>query len=236
MIRLAEQIETLSPLCADSPFGCQILSAAEAYGLGQPFAQFWTDESAVYGKLDGVMRVAGEIPDAEEARGFIRAVGARRVICSAENAGRLGVLVDTRGAVLQKTLTEEAEEAGDEVSLRELYAVLRENGMVGAFEPFYLDLSHRVRHGTARCAALFEAGEMIATAVAILGGEAALITAIAVKPAYQRRGFGKKVVRRMEAQLGARRVYALRAEHENERFYASLGYAPCGAWCAGILI
>ncbi len=48
MIRLAETIDALRPLCG-SAFGCQILSSALAYGLSRPFAQFWTDGAAAYG-------------------------------------------------------------------------------------------------------------------------------------------------------------------------------------------
>lgn len=234
MIRLAEQMEPLLTLCADSPFGCQILSCAQAYGMERPFAQFWTDGGAAYGKLDGVMRIAGDIADAGEARGFLRAVGAGSVFCGGENAARLGLSVQEQGAVLKKVLSGETS-APETVSIQALYAVLKETGMASDFEPFYLDLSHRLRHGTARCAALYDTGKMIATASAVLGGEAALITAVAVLPGFQRRGFGKAVMRKIEAQLGARTAYVLRAAHENERFYASLGYTPCGTWCAGIL-
>ena len=236
MIRFAESIEAIAPRCEASPFGCQILSAANAYGFTRPFAQFWTDAGAAYGLLDGVMRISGRVEDAEEARAFLKAVGAQRVVCDGENAERLGLLPDERGVILKKTLCGERAAPRGEVSLRALYEVLRENGMVGAFEPFYLDLSHRVRHGTVRCAALYDgAGDMTAAAVAALGEEAALITAVAVRPALHRRGLGRTLMREMEAQLGACTAYVLRAEQENEAFYASLGYAPCGVWYSGIL-
>ena len=235
MIRFAESVEALAPHCASSPFGCQILSAANAYGFKRPFAQFWADGGAAYGMLDGVMRIAGCMEDVEEARSFLRAVGATSVVCDLANADRLGLQLEARGAVLQKTLCGEKTAAAGDVSLRKLYAVLAENGMAGAFEPFYLDLSHRVRHGTARCAALYEAGEMAAVAAAMFGGDAALITAVAVRPTLHRRGLGKRVMAEMEARLGACTAYVLRAEHENERFYASLGYTPCGAWCSGTI-
>ncbi len=235
MIRFAESIEAIAPRCEASPFGCQILSAANAYGFARPFAQFWTDAGAAYGLLDGVMRISGRVEDAEEARAFLKAVGAQRVVCDGENAERLGLLPDAHGVILHKALHGEKAAPGGEVSLRALYAVLRENEMVGAFEPFYLDLSHRIRHGTVRCAALYEANEMTAVAVAALGGEAALITAVAVRPALHRRGLGRRIISKIEAQLGACTAYVLRAEQENEAFYASLGYVPCGVWRSGIL-
>ena len=234
MIRMAESAEALCALCVGSPFGCQILSAAEAYGLDRPFAQFWMDATAAYGKMDGVMRIAGTAEDGEEARAFLSAIGAEEVLCSAENAEKLGLTVTQRGAVLVKERAESSPRPSEAVSLREMYTVLHACKMVDEFEPFYLDLSHRVRHGTARCTALYDGETMAATAAAVLGKGEDLITAVAVLPQYRGQGLGRAVVGQMERQLSGR-LWVLRAENENERFYASLGYTPCGVWCAGKL-
>ena len=202
MIRLAETIDALRPLCG-SAFGCQILSSALAYGLSRPFAQFWTD-------------------------------GAAQVVCSAENGARLGLRAAARGAVLEKDLAG-APAPAEPAPVRAVYEVLAANGMAGDFEPFYLDLSHRLRHGAARASVLYAGGEAVAAAAAALAGESALVTAVAVLPAEQGKGYGGAVLRAVEAQLGGCRAYLLRAEHENERFYALRGYMQSGAWCAGVL-
>ena len=88
MIRFAESIEAIAPRCEASPFGCQVLSAANAYGFARPFAQFWTDAGAAYGLLDGVMRISGRVEDAEEARAFLKAVGAKIAVISTSTAER----------------------------------------------------------------------------------------------------------------------------------------------------
>ena len=152
MIRLAETIDALRPLCG-SAFGCQILSSALAYGLSRPFAQFWTDGAAAYGMLDGVMRIAGAVEDPEEARSFLGAVGAAQVVCSAENGARLGLRAAARGAVLEKDLAG-APAPAEPAPVRAVYEGLAANGMAGDFEPFYLDISHRLRHGAARASVL----------------------------------------------------------------------------------
>jgi len=265
VIRLAEDLAALRLLCADSPFGCQILSAANAYGLDKPFAQFWTDETAAYGKLDGVMRICGTITDPEEAAAFLRAVGAESVVCTPENAAALRLIVLEQGVVLYKDLPPATEAGHTEVPLRQVYDVLKSCDMVGDFEPFYLDLSHRTRHNTAIVgsipknatgAPIFSCGEacahtrpcghserhvaevalsqtlpIAAAAIGLFGENCALISAVAVRPEFQRQGLGTKVLRDMENHLSGR-VYLLRAEDKNERFYASMGYKPCGAWCA----
>lgn len=221
--------------CVSSPFGCQIRSKAQAYGFHQLFAQFWTDGEAAYGKTDGSVCIAGEITDADEARAFLSAVGTNEVVCSAENAEKLGLNITESGAILQKALRNETVHPAEEISPREIYAVLKANGMVGEFEPFYLDLSHRMRHGTVRCAGVSADGKTVAVAAAVLGESASLISAVAVLPKFHRRGLGTAVVRKMERMLPSGTVYILREESKNEAFYDALGYKPCGAWAQGKL-
>ncbi|MBO5253941.1 MAG: GNAT family N-acetyltransferase [Clostridia bacterium] len=234
MICLSETLDEIKILCENSPFGCPIISAAEAYGLEQPFARFWTDGSAAYSMLDGVMRISGKITDAEEVSAFLYAVGAEQVVCDLETAEVLGLHITDRGAVLYKDLPTSCAVPREEVSVRQVYDVLHECDMVGEFEPFYLDVSHRTRHKTALCTAMYSESEMTAAAVSVFGANCTLITAVGVRSAYRRRGLGSAVVRKTEEYLSGR-VYLFRAENENERFYASLGYTPCGTWCAGTL-
>lgn len=106
--------------CVSSPFGCQIRSKAQAYGFHQSFAQFWTDGEAAYGKTDGSVCIAGEITDADEARAFLSAVGTNEVVCSAENAEKLGLNITESGAILQKVLRNEAVHPAEEI-LRERF-------------------------------------------------------------------------------------------------------------------
>lgn len=234
MIRLAESLDTLKALCKDSSFGCQIFSAAEAYGFEQHFAQFWTDEHAAYSKLDGVMRICGTVTDPEEAAAFIHAVGAEQVVCDLKTAEDLDLYIADRGVVLFKDIEEKENTLTEEVPLRAVYGVLHACDLVGAFEPFYLDVSHRVRHQTAFCTALYNENEMTAASVTVFGVDCALITAVAVLPKFRRQGLGTAVMRKTESRLSGR-AYLLRAENENEQFYASLGYETCGVWCAGTL-
>lgn len=234
MIRLAESLDTLKSLCEDSPFGCQIFSAAEAYGLEWPFAQFWTDEYAAYSKLDGIMRICGSITDPEEACAFIHAVGAEQIVCDLQTAKVLGLCITEQGMILFKDLAEKADSLTEEISVPSVYDVLHTCDLVGAFEPFYLDVSYRVRHNTAFCAALYNETEMTAASVTVFGTDCTLITAVGVRPEFRRQGLGKAIMKETENRISGR-AYLLRAENENEQFYASLGYKPCGMWCVGTL-
>ena len=53
MIKKIESPESFSA-SAETPFGCRLCAAEAAYGLSEPFAQFWVQEDggSVLGKLD----------------------------------------------------------------------------------------------------------------------------------------------------------------------------------------
>lgn len=151
MIRLAEKLEVLSAPCGSSPFGCQIRSKAQAYGFHQSFAQFWTDGEAAYGKTDGSVCIAGEITDADEARAFLSAVGTNEIVCSAENAEKLGLNITESGAILQKVLRNETVHPAEEISPRDLCCAesKRHGGGVRAVLPRFIP-PHAAWHGALR--------------------------------------------------------------------------------------
>ena len=201
--------------CGSSPFGCQIRSKAQAYGFHQSFAQFWTDGEAAYGKTDGSVCIAGEITDADEARAFLSAVGTNEVVCSAENAEKLGLNITESGAILQKVLRNGTVQPAEEIS-PEVCAVLKSKtawwGSSSRFASIYPPHAAR-RRSTAR---VFSAnGKTVAVAAAVLGESASLISAVAVLPKSRRRGLGTAVVRKIErnaAQSGT--VHILREEQQ----------------------
>ena len=61
--------------------------------------------------------------------------------------------------------------------------------MADEFEPFYLDLSHKLRHEAALAATEYRNGELLAARlVSSIGGHAAICHSVAVKEAYRRQG------------------------------------------------
>ena len=142
MIRLAENLEVLSAPYVSSPFGCQIRSKAQAYGFDKPFAQFWTDGEAAYGKTDGSVCIAGEITDAYEARAFLSAVGTNEVVCSAENAEKLGLNITESGAILQKVLRNETVHPVEEISPREIYVKIWNDLPLGSENTVAVHIRH----------------------------------------------------------------------------------------------
>ena len=170
--------------------------------------------------------------DFDELAAFLPAAGARTVLCSAEAAQALPFPRRATGEIMalreRAAPVEDAELLWDP-SPRLLYPLLCASQTASflppPFEPFYLDLSHRTRHGAARSAAI-RAGDSLA-ACAICSAkteEAAVLSAVAVRPDVRRRGFGARVVLALAASLPVDTIYIVRASGENEAFYRTLGF------------
>lgn len=156
MIRLVQgegEKRRLLALCEKTPFGCKIASIANSYGFDKSFANFWlnTEEDVVYCLVDGAMLLSGTVLQGDASREFLHVVGAREVLCAVRNAEAMNLTPTQVGDVLKHT-----QEPGDlpkelppSVNIREIYTLLEKAGMIGEFEPFYLDLSHKLRHNEA---------------------------------------------------------------------------------------
>lgn len=239
MIRKIELPERFS-VPEDTPFGCRVRAAEEAYGLSEPFAQFWEQEGgSVLGKLDDALVFEDVRPDYSEWKEFIRILGAKTLLCSEETAEKLGLSPSSRGEILFRE-SREAEAPPPEAVLnpgvREIYALLSacrtESFVPPEFEPFYMDLSHRIRHGAGLSAGVKGSdGALAACAVCAAKTDcSAVVSAVAVAPGERHRGLGRTVVDALASQLPQRRIYIFRRDGENEEFYRALGFEPCGRW------
>lgn len=236
---MISRIEALSALpVPEDPFTLRIVSAAEAYGLSTSFLDVWQGNGCLFSRMDGVLTIAGK-PDPneiEETALFAASCGAGQIFCAPNTARALGLPLAETGPVLYRDQSDgEAPLWEEPPSPRGLYEILSacegEEFPVPEFEPFYLDTSHRLRHGTAKAVVLSENGQPAACALALAVTEnAALLTAVAVLPAFRRKGLGQKAVESLCQKLPGRRVFLFRSERENREFYESLGFSPWGEW------
>lgn len=225
----------------DSPFGCKILSAAAAYGLTEPFEQFWAqDGGTVLAKIDSeAILVEGEQTDMEELLAFLRTLDIKKLSCTEETAKHLGLPISSRGEIMvlhpqnidQRALADVVTNPGP----REIYSLLEQaqsdTFKVPEFEPFYMDLSFRTRHGAALTAGVRQGGRLAACALCTAMTEhAAVISAVACVPGLRLRGYGRTAVSALVSKLQRDNMYIFRAEGENEAFYRKLGFSSCGAW------
>lgn len=234
MIRFVDNgalAEEFTRLCKGTAFGCKLEGLSLAYGFSRPFAQFWTDGSATYGQLDGTLSLAGVPANLEEAASFIAMLSPKVVFGPSHTLKSLGLPPTQTGVVLMKSTPLSKPIPQPEVDLHEIYRLLADAGMAGPWEPFYLDLSHRLRHKTACAAVKYADGRPAGCAVAnAITPEAVLLSALAVEEGFRRQGIGTQLVAELEALVPGRTLYALRAEGENETFYQGLGFHNVDAW------
>ncbi|XOQ43540.1 MAG: N-acetyltransferase domain-containing protein [Clostridium sp.] len=239
---MIQLIESQNDIIAseDNPFGCKILSIAQAYGVGEPFAQFWVQDGvSSLAKLDDAV-ILDALPncDGNELAEFLQMLDVKTVSCSEETAVRLQFPVDSCGEIMMLRGTVDNKKNFDVVQnpgLREIYALLcavrSETFIPPEFEPFYMDMSYRTRHGAAMSVGIRYEGELAACAMcSSMTEHAAVISAVAVLPQYRRKGMGRFAVAALTSLLNREVVYVMRADGENEEFYRSLGFVPHGRW------
>lgn len=243
MIQIAESQEEQQSLllaCRKSAFGCKIASIATAYGFDKKFSCFWMEghASAAYCLVDDVMILAGMPKNAEETKSFLHMVGAREIMCALRNAELLELPAKLEGDILQKQ-AEGGKEAGlqlperesTEINIREVYFLLEACEMETDFEAFYLDLSHRLRHGAAMVFTEYRE-EMLAGCVVVssVTESSAIVSAVAVKEAFRLQGIGADLMRQAEHALTGKTLYVFKEKGRHEEFYQALGYHRTDAW------
>lgn len=229
-----EQQKLLS-LCEKTAYGCKISSLIRSYGFEKGFACFWLDSNSdtVFCQSDGDMIISGTVLDGEETRAFLQVVGSAGVLCAVKNAETIHLPVTQSGDVLKKKLPDGVAErmVPPNVNIREIYMLLEEVGMVTEFEPFYLDLSHKLRHGTALVFCRYQEEALIGCAVvSSISEDAAILSAVAVREDYRRKGIGTELVHEAETALPGKLLYVFREKDANREFYRQLDFSHADTW------
>lgn len=244
LVEKEEEKQRLLRVCRKTVFGCKIAAIVSMYHMDKSFACFWLDSETdvAYCLIDGLMLLSGTVLKERETRDFLRAVGAHSVMCAVRNAEALSLKADESGDVLKKSLPDGKGEAlprnieGLPVNIREVYQLLEEAGMAGEFEPFYLDLSHRLRHGGAFVLAEYRKQELAGCAlVSAITETAAVLSAVVVKEELRRQGLGTALVQKAEDCLSGKTLYLLREKDKCQEFYQKLGYTKVDTWVHGTL-
>lgn len=227
----------------DTPFGCKIRSAAAAYGLHEPFEQFWVqDGGTIIAKIDNEAVLAeGEHTDMEELAAFLKTLDLQDLACTEETAKDLGLPYNAQGEIMvlrpenivRSTYADTVMNPGP----REIYALLEqaksESFPVPEFEPFYMDLAFRTRHGAAMTAGVRQGGRLAACALcSAITDNAAVISAVACVPGLRHRGYASTAVSFLAEKLNRGKLFIFRAKGENEAFYQSLGFEHYGEWAS----
>ena len=228
------------------PFACRILSLFHSYHPGLAFVDYWltadddgTTNGAIARNGSNFILFLTEQSALDEIASFLRLSGATGILCDGKyrldfSAG------DTTGVIMKiNTPIDVADEditlvAPDIKSAYELISLCAdENFTPPAFEDFYVDVNHKLRHGAMRMYGIIDEGTLAALALTVAeSGDGAVLGAVACHPDYRRKGFGSLIVQHTVNRLIAEQktVFLHRAENANAAFYHKLGFIDCGIW------
>ena len=98
------------------------------------------------------------------------------------------------------------------------------------FKAWYVDVSHRIRHNTAKAYTLNFDGNIISSGIlsSIYDGYGVL-TAVRTADEFRRMGYGGQLVKYICSDV-KNTVYIMREQNLNEHFYNELGFENIGVW------
>lgn len=194
--------EQLSGLAEHGVEAQKIRALFLAYGGEYDFCRFFRQGRSYLAALDGSF-VLAEQPgaDYEELAQFLEMHGFTDLFCSQEAGEALSPLVNadfTRVNLMER-------QGGGQGVLPEDKSPSEVWNIIGSrfeipFEPWYLDMSHRVRHRVTRC---FSDGKAALAVQHELKGEA-LISQVSVLREYERCGFARGLLEQVCAALSGR--------------------------------
>ena len=236
----------LAFICKNDNFGCRILSAYNTFG-GDPslVTMLAYADGAPVGALSlkgGSAVVCGAYN--EEIADCLRFLGAREIFAPESFPPFDGVRESSRGpvAALQACAPVGFDKAEriDAETLREIYPVIVSDLPEIANQPFdawYVELSHRLRHGNARILAVKDGGSIVATAMTAAETDAvAVIGFVRTLAAYRHRGYASGVCRLLGNELlQEHKTVYICCDAAVFPFYKKLGYRQIGNWWYGKL-
>lgn len=223
------------PPCLTAP-GEALLAA---YGNARPFFTAWETPGGILFQLDGRCTLcAGKSPDFEELAAFLRALPGGVSVLGREDEMKtlaqflglspkpVGITMCLCGAGKEIPPFAGAQNPTEMAGLKKIYEILTLGGAAtvpGKFEPWYCDLSHRIRHGAARTW-LSLGGESCCIAAA-LTEKSGYLAGVATRPEARGRGIASSlVVVACGELLSQGRLPVLRCAEGTAGFYERMGF------------
>lgn len=205
----------------------KIRALLAAYGTGYDFCRFYLHNgSSFLAEMGGgFVLCAGGGADCGELAEFLNFSGCAELLCGCD----IGEKINKRlCAELLRVNVMRFDGAGVPCDAECSPPLSDVYGIVGRvfgfeFEPWYLDMSHRVRHGVARCRKLCGSALVIQHD---LNGEA-LISQVATLPEQRGRGLSSRLISSACAELSGSEVFVI-CEDELIPFYRKNGFEVCG--------
>ncbi len=236
MIRLATPNDVFP--VAENECLIRIHSLTKIYGYDVPFLSLYTDgEGSFLSTMDKVGVFYAHKPPSEEWIAFLQFQEMTHLHTDGETAKQIAKKTSwfaTAGVVLRYAgePSHIDHPLCENPPLPAVYALLADNfPHIAPFEAWYVDYSHRFRHGHCHMAAVMNSTTpvSIATTVAEIG-EAAILGQVATHVDYRRRGYAALCLRSLIFRLQGKCLYILPIDDYASKLYQSLGFVPCGTW------
>ncbi len=244
MIRLADERAFDRAIKSESEL--RICALARAYGTQVPFIRFFADdEGSLASIMDGVCTFyCASLPN-DEWCAFLQMRSDITILhTDVEVALYLAEewhISYEKGSVMRynhassNVPLQENDSAGE--SLREIYGLL--STAFDGYTPFdgwYVDASHRVRHGFCHIATERDENRLISVAMTVAEGEdTALIGAVATLPSYRGKGAASRCIRQLIGSLTQSNILIAPSDDYSAKLYSKLGFVPWGTWAELIL-
>ena len=222
MIEKIENKEQLSAWNENDIFTVRIFALLQSYGTAYNFASFYRQVvdgkiTAVMSKLDGnfTMSLTDDYDRDEMVRFF----------CVTGSRYEEGIVMSSskkQDKPMQNAVVDEYPK------LMDLFNFVDYDNQ--DFKSWYVDISHRVRHKTAKAYTLNVSGEIISSGIlsSIYGGNAVL-TAVRTADEFRNMGYGGSLVSHICSDVKGT-VFLMRDRELNESFYKNLGFENIGIW------
>ena len=240
MIRLIEnptenELEKLIAFAETDCLGVRALGPFLAYGTGYDFLDAWVQETeeitAFITRFYGAVTVcAGEGADREEIEGFLAVLGVSDFTSSFEK-GRKNVMKLERGGDC-KALPVTNCNCIENSNFKDFYDIIskcHDDYDAARFEDWYVDMSHRVRHGTADIF-LLACGDAAGTTAFVSAAAALSVTphcvflsAISTLPQYRGRHFAHTLIKAVCDKYSDKTVFLL-CDDDKVSFYEKAGF------------
>lgn len=235
MIKKINDISEFDKYTKTDLYSVRIKALLRAYGTEYDFAVFYKqfnkngEMTAILSKLDSDFTISMENADREELAEFISVIGYSSCLCDGLpdcfSSYEEGIIMASDRKTEYNLPYTELDEYPKLMDLFNFQDYDKTD-----FEAWYVDISHRIRHGTAKAYSVNINGEIVSSGIfSSIHNQDAILTSVNTAPEFRRMGYGTMLVSHMMCDLPGR-VFLMREKNKNEHFYSRLGFINIGKW------
>ncbi len=226
------------PLIRGTEAALRIRSLARAYGDTGKIVRYYTDGMESYMALFDGTAIWHITADAfDECAEFFNFVPYIRAVRCTPTAGHRIADLWNRPCLTGQLMRyaghcPPSQNVRTDVRLDDLYPLLRGAFPdIPSFEDWYVDVSHRVRHGCCHMACIYQENVPVSSAMTVAEADnSVLLGAVATAPEYRNRGLASRCVLDLVRRFYGQNIYIAPANAEVSALYVRLGFCATDSW------